>query len=641
MKKTLTRLLIAGLTAAAMACSDGNVPNDAAARQRKEIEMRIGNLPEGELRAIFADSLQRHDALTKVVAGRYLGTKCRNRSNFQEANRVHQDALDMAHRLSDTLEIIRLLNCIGTNFRRIGALTEASEYHNMALNLSMNSRSLDSIQAQKVRTHALNGIGNISITMGYTGDALRCFSEALKIERKLGSTLGMAMNYANIGAIYEERLDYDSALVFYRKSMECNEKIGSQIGLSLCHTYMGNIYEHKHLYDDALNEYLMSWDVIQGSDDSWHKLVSISALAKFFLHRADNKMALKYIDMARATADRIDAIEYRREVADLLMQYHKLTGNTDEALKYLEQKNALNDSIMSERNANLYMDMRYRYERAQSTQELDRLNEANRSMRNSKFYITVAALLMLLLLTATVVMLHRYLRLMKRQNAELIQSNALKDDMFVVLSGNLKTPAAEQLDLLTDIAAAGTLTPDSRAGRDLAQAIDLTRKQAGILDDLLKWAQLRSHRTAPSRTTVDIAQIINAVVDGNHTEILAKRLIVDIRTGNDCTVTADPEMCEYIIRSLVSNSLKSISRGGIIGISTRVHERMLAVSVQDNGKGMSAEEIEKAFDVRSNTSDDRLSLPICKEMVACNGGTISISSGLHRGTHITFELPKA
>ena len=262
-------------------------------------------------------------------------------------------------------------------------------------------------------------------------------------------------------------------------------------------------------------------------------------------------------------------------------------------------------------------------------------------MRTSKFYITVAALLMLLLLTATVVMLHRYLRLIKRQNAELIQSNALKDDMFVVLSGNLKTPAAEQLDLLTDIAAAGTLTPDSRAGRDLAQAIDLTRKQAGILDDLLKWAQLRSHRTAPSRTTVDIAQIINAVVDGNHTEILAKRLIVDIRTGNDCTVTADPEMCEYIIRSLVSNSLKSISRGGIIGISTRVHERMLAVSVQDNGKGMSAEEIEKAFDVRSNTSDDRLSLPICKEMVACNGGTISISSVLHRGTHITFELPKA
>ena len=72
----------------------------------------------------------------------------------------------------------------------------------------------------KNRVVSLNGLGNISLTLGYLDEAEKYFRAALKDEVTLSSTLGQAINYANIGAIFELRQQYDSARVYYEYSMD-------------------------------------------------------------------------------------------------------------------------------------------------------------------------------------------------------------------------------------------------------------------------------------------------------------------------------------------------------------------------------------------------------------------------------------
>lgn len=58
----------------------------------------------------------------------YLGRKLRQGNRFQEAIGRHTQEANMARQLADTAEMVRALNEIGTNYRRLGQLAKATYY---------------------------------------------------------------------------------------------------------------------------------------------------------------------------------------------------------------------------------------------------------------------------------------------------------------------------------------------------------------------------------------------------------------------------------------------------------------------------------------------------------------------------------
>ncbi len=136
---------------------------------------------------------------------------------------AHKLGLEIALALNDTIEIVQALNNLGTNFRRIGAHKEASQYHYQALYYVEAWSGLHTPTGTKNRVMSLNGIGNINLMLGYYNDAEKQFREALKNEIALKSPIGQAINYANLGSIFELRQQYDSAYVYYQKSLGQNK----------------------------------------------------------------------------------------------------------------------------------------------------------------------------------------------------------------------------------------------------------------------------------------------------------------------------------------------------------------------------------------------------------------------------------
>lgn len=241
--KTYLYILITGLSIL-FACrkSDSPLYSEEA---RKEIDSILQKNCNTDSLLIFLDSFKvANNMYGQVATYGQLGKVYRENASFDDAIQYHKRGLEMATQMNDTLEIVKALNNLGTNYRRIGILTEASEYHFRALGLieKMKGRTYD---IKKNRLVAMNGIGNIYLSLGNNNAAERVFRNSLAGEKELNSALGQAINTANLGFIFESREEYDSAYIYFKQSLSYNQQAKSDLGISLCYNHFGNLHEKK------------------------------------------------------------------------------------------------------------------------------------------------------------------------------------------------------------------------------------------------------------------------------------------------------------------------------------------------------------------------------------------------------------
>lgn len=260
------------------------------------------------------DSLNRamisqQDTLGQIITLREWGKQLRNESRFEEALKKHDEGLKLAEQAGDTIEWVQALNNIGTDYRRMGILDAAQQYHETALMMAEEC-SDTSFTARKNRVMSLNGLANVYLTVQNFHLADSCLRQALAGETALGSLTGQAINYANLGSIFETKGLADSAWVYYRKSMELNTRDGNTLGIALCHTYYGNLYEKAHELDKALAEYDEAYRLMRDSKDEWHSLNSLTALAEVYITKGYGNKAESYLAEAKAIATKIRSIEH-------------------------------------------------------------------------------------------------------------------------------------------------------------------------------------------------------------------------------------------------------------------------------------------------------------------------------------------
>ena len=279
-------LLLIILAIAASACTRTSIqPVDEQKLRTESDSLVYANRNIDSLQVLLNRFSSEGNSYGEIAACRELGRCLRDASRFGEALDAHKRGLKVAEECCDTIQIIQALNNIGTDFRRMGILEDASTFHYKALTYSDLYSDKTSKTAVKNRVVSLNGIGNVQLTLGDLEQADSIFRMALKGEQSLGSALGQAINYANIGAIMEERGQKDSALFYYGKSLEFNEKANSKLGISLCRSHFGRIWEEEGNYDKAIAEYKIAYDLMNGQSDIWHALESALSLSRVNIAR--------------------------------------------------------------------------------------------------------------------------------------------------------------------------------------------------------------------------------------------------------------------------------------------------------------------------------------------------------------------
>jgi signal transduction histidine kinase len=147
---------------------------------------------------------------------------------------------------------------------------------------------------------------------------------------------------------------------------------------------------------------------------------------------------------------------------------------------------------------------------------------------------------------------------------------------------------------------------------------------------------------------LDMAEVLADCVSMMREQCTAAGLAFSISAMGEMPMEGDPAKLRQIFLNLLSNAVKFTEKGGSVSLEAVASADAIAVTVGDTGIGMSAADVEIAFQPFGQV-DNRLErkyegtglgLPLTKALVDLHGGTLAIDSARGAGTRITVTLPR-
>ena len=584
----------------------------------------------------------------QVATYRELGRAYRNATMYQEAIEAHKKGLEIAEEICDTLQIVQALNNIGTVYRRMGLLEEAASWHYRGLSLCEQWSDTTSL-GLKNRVVSLNGLGNLHLSMGNDTIAMSSFREALKGETKLGSTNGMAINYANIGALFERRGQIDSARYYYGRSLECNELTGSELGISLCHVHFGRLAENDGDLDTAFYEYKSAYDVLSAGPDRWHWLESCISLARISMKKTDLSAARRYLAEALDAAEGLESVDHLADIYHLYYLMDKKAGRYRESLVWLEKYSEYMNRIYTERNEEVLFQIRSNYEREKNMAQMQQMQEAHSLKEIRERMMRLSLIIVLALAVLTIVFLIYSLRLRSRNNQILKELDKTKNNYFTNVAHEFRTP-------LTIIQSAARSISDNAEDDSLKDdASDITRHSKDLLNlvnQVLDIAKMTSGLAPdPVWRSGNIVAFISGICERNRRYAQSKGITLDFNCASSPVVEMDfvPDLMVRIVQNLLSNAFKFSEKGTAVTVSLyRSIEKSggcIHVSVRDQGVGMTPEQSSAVFEpfyqVEGGFRDmgTGIGLSLVKLAAETMGGNVTVDSTVGKGTEFIVDIP--
>jgi two-component system, NtrC family, sensor kinase len=142
---------------------------------------------------------------------------------------------------------------------------------------------------------------------------------------------------------------------------------------------------------------------------------------------------------------------------------------------------------------------------------------------------------------------------------------------------------------------------------------------------------------------VRIEEVIREVLGflGKEAEYRNIHLALDVK-GDIPDLTSDKGQLQQIFLNIVNNAFAAVPDGGAIGITVWEENGLLNVSFQDNGCGISPENMKRIFEPFFSTKHKHgtgLGLSITYGLVKKLGGVLNVQSELHKGSTFTVSFP--
>ena len=201
--------------------------------------------------------------------------------------------------------------------------------------------------------------------------------------------------------------------------------------------------------------------------------------------------------------------------------------------------------------------------------------------------------------------------------AELLKSGAAADP----------AAASEYVDAI--------LSAVERLTEQVENVLDLSQSEAGLLP-------IRKER-------LDVLDFLTTLVREREATIVAAGLSLDLKSRRGRVIEADPRQMGRAFGNLLDNAVAHTPEGGRIVIEIKKAlesaEWGLEVSIADNGRGMSTQELARAqggLKPGGEGAPERrtgLGIPLARQLIAAHDGTLEIVSRKGAGTVATIRLP--
>ena len=225
-----------------------------------------------------------------------------------------------------------------------------------------------------------------------------------------------------------------------------------------------------------------------------------------------------------------------------------------------------------------------------------------------------------------------------RNRAE--ESDRLKSAFIANMSHEIRTP-------LNAIIGFTSVLPDVQGEDERRELINLiqenNQKLLRIIDDVINISKIESGKEQLVMTAFDLNDVLRAEADEYAQKAQPGVTLSTMFAQGSQPITTDLGRFTEIMAHLLSNAVKFTSKGSIIvGYDAPANKR-INVWVQDTGKGIAPEHLERVFErffkVDEYIPGAGLGLSICRTMAYSMGGDVKVESTLGEGSKFWVELP--
>lgn len=167
-----------------------------------------------------------------------------------------------------------------------------------------------------------------------------------------------------------------------------------------------------------------------------------------------------------------------------------------------------------------------------------------------------------------------------------------------------------------------------------------------LVNDLLDFSRLQAHRIELKKEEFSISDLLENVLGQFTVRCQQERVKMTLLSDNqESWVFADYNRLKQVLINIVDNAMKfTVGRPNAeIRISSQVLDDQIIVIIEDNGSGISPEDLirvkEKFYKGSSNKSGTGLGLSIASEIMELHGGKMLIDSALDIGTKVVLVMP--
>ena len=238
---------------------------------------------------------------------------------------------------------------------------------------------------------------------------------------------------------------------------------------------------------------------------------------------------------------------------------------------------------------------------------------------------------------------------LQARDLELREADRQKDVFLAMLAHELRNPL-EPIRMAAELIAA-IRADDPKigpaAGIIVRQSAQLTR----LVDDLLDVSRIQSAKLTLQRARTDLRQVVDAALET--CQPLAQKaghVLAVQMPAQPVTVEVDAARLTQCVSNLLHNAIKFTPDGGRIALELVCQGQSAALTVSDNGRGITAAMLPRLFDMFSQehasgmngNSGLGIGLALTRHLVQQHGGSVSASSaGEGQGSRFALLLPLA
>lgn len=236
-----------------------------------------------------------------------------------------------------------------------------------------------------------------------------------------------------------------------------------------------------------------------------------------------------------------------------------------------------------------------------------------------------------------------------RTNQVLKEHDRLKSEFVSTVSHELRTPLCIFKNIVSN-AMAGVMGKVSHKLYESLKMADVSiDRLSRIIADFLDISKIESGSMSLDRTDIILQNTIKEVTDS--LQVLASTKGIELKTNaprQDIVISADRDRIIQILTNLIGNAIKFIPVNGTIVIEITDSSDEVQIAVEDNGPGLSKEDMAKIFDrfvqiyklAGAGEHGTGLGLTISKELVELHGGRMWVNSAPGQGCCFFFTLSK-